>query len=469
MFGELDSGKLSAFHFRNVIVSGIGVFSDSYNLYAIGLVFGAFPLASYLDMTTVESSLITGSSFFGAAIGAMLFGLLADRIGRKPMYGIDLVLIFIGAFSQLFVTNFSLLFTARLILGFGIGGDYVMSPVIMAENSNMRDRGKLMAVAFSMMYSLGATLSALVLEISSPLVAPQLAWKIVLAFGAVPSLFVIYYRRKIPETYRFTTRIRGKPISFGNGEAVSEPSLSPGKDNVAYLKRLGRSLPMILAGAVLWILYDTYSSTFTIYGPITIASNLGLSPVSFTYAAVFLAGIPGTIVSVFLIDRLGRRKLVVAGYTGVFVALLLFSLLQINPGIFGLPSGSISLGDLTGLAATLGFTFYLFNYLFSAMGPATIIGGTIIVPELIPTKIRASGQAINVTIDKLAVGFAITSFPLLLSALGLGFMVLVYAAIAVFSSIIMYRVIPETKGRTLEDISRENLEVQGPDYLAKGR
>lgn len=468
MFEELDGGKLNLFHIRNVIVSGMGVFSDSYNLYAIGLVFGAFPLASYLNLTGVESSLITGSSFFGAAIGAMVFGLLADKIGRKPMYGIDLVLIFIGAFSQLFVTNFSLLFIARMILGFGIGGDYVMSPVIMAENSNMRDRGKLMAVAFSIMYSLGATLSALVLQVSTSFIAPDMAWKVVLAFGAVPSLFVIYYRRKIPETYRFTARVKGKDTGM-SADSRGNTGDKPVKDNVAYLKRLGMSLPMILAGAVLWILYDTYSSTFTIYGPITIASNLGLSAVTFTYAAVFLAGIPGTIISVFLIDRVGRRKLVGVGYGGVFVALLLFSLLQINPAIFGLSSGSLSMGELTGMAATLGFTFYLVNYLFSAVGPATIIGGTIIVPELIPTKVRASGQAINVTIDKLAVGFAITSFPLLLATLGLGYMVLVYAAIAVLSSLIMFKIIPETKGKTLEEISRESTDAQSGEYLAKGR
>lgn len=457
MFNELDNSRLKPFHIRNVIVSGMGVFSDSYNLYAISLVF--FPVVMYLHLSTIESSVLTASSFYGAAAGAMLFGLVADKIGRKPMYGIDLLLIFIGAISQLFVSNFTLLFVARLVLGFGIGGDYVMSPVIMAENSNMKDRGKLMAVSFSIMFSLGATLAALVVQVTSAFVAPELAWKIVLAFGAVPSLFVIYYRRKIPETYRFTARVKGESVEpadpvFKKGAGERAP-----KDNVGYLRRLGTSMPLILAGAILWILYDTYSSTFTIYGPITIAANLGLTPVGFTYAAVFLAGIPGTIVSIFLIDRVGRKKLVVLGYAGVFVSLVLFSLLQINPGIFGIPQSSVILGGLTGFAATLGFTFYLFNYFFAASGPATIIGGTIIVPELIPTKVRASGQAINVSIDKIAVGLAITSFPLFLKALGLGYMVLVYAGIAIASSVIMYFIIPETKGKTLEEISRESSEL----------
>lgn len=459
MLGESQSTGVRPFHVKNVVVNGVGVLSDSYNLYAISLVF--YSVIAYLHISTVQASILTASSFYGAALGAILFGAVADKIGRKPMYGIDLVLIFVGAAAQFFTTNFAFLFISRLILGFGIGGDYVMSPVIMAENSNTHDRGKLMATTFSIMYLLGATLAAFVVQLTSLFLAPDVAWKVVLSFGAIPSLFVIYYRRKIPETYRFNTRVRGveneaekKQFPFAN----EIPEI--GKDKVNFSRRLLNSIPVILVGSVLWILYDTYSSTFTIYGPITIAHNLGLTPVGFTYAAVFLAGLPGTILSVLLIDRIGRKKLVVMGYAGVFAALVLYSLLLINPNIFGIPSSAEVLSSLTGIAAVLGFTFYLFNYLFSAMGPATIIGGTIIVPELLPTKIRASGQAINVFIDRVAVGLAVTSFPLLLLAFGLGYIILLYAIIAIASSILMYFALPESKGRTLEELSKEYSEVQ---------
>jgi MFS family permease len=454
VFGELDYGSIKPYHIKNVIVSGIGVFSDSYNLYAISLVF--YPIMLQLHLKSLQASALTGASFFGAAVGAILFGAIADRIGRKPMYGIDLGLIFIGAFSQLFATNFLALFLSRLVLGFGIGGDLVMSPVIMAENSNMKDRGKLMAVAFSVMYLLGATLAAFVVQMSSFISDPSLAWRVVLAFGAVPSLFVVYYRRKIPETYRFQARVKGESASISNIAVETDAPAKVSKDSVGYWSRLIRSLPVIIAGSILWILYDTYSSTFAIYGPITIAGNLGLTPVGFTYAAVFLAGLPGTLLSVYLIDRIGRKKLVIYGYAGVFLALVLYSLIILDPSIFGLAQNSAALGELTGFAATLGFLFYLLNYMFSAMGPATIIGGTILVPELVPTKARASGQAINVFIDKLAAGATITSFPLLLMAFGLGYLILTYALIAIISSILIYYAIPETRGKTLEEISRES-------------
>ncbi len=453
---DLDK-PISPFHIRNVIVNGVGVLSDSYNLYAISLVF--FSISGYLHVGYVDYSLLTASGFIGAGIGAILFGAVADRIGRKPMYGIDLALIFIGSAAQFFTTSYSFLFIARLIMGFGIGGDYVMSPVIMAENANAKDRGKLMATTFSIMYLIGAVLAAFVVQIVGTFMNPAEAWRIELAFGAVPALFVIYYRRKIPETYRFKTRVKGDADSSFSVSVKPEKDINLGKDNVDYASRFIGSLPVILAGSILWVLYDAYSSTFTIFGPITIANNLGLTPVGFTYIAVFFAGIPGTIISLLLIDRIGRKKLVLMGYLGVFAALLLYSMLLVDPRIFGVPSSDEILGSLVGIAAALGMTFYMFNYLFSAVGPATIIGGTVNVPELIPTKIRASGQALNVFIDRISAAAFISIFPILLAYLGLGNMILIYAIIAVVSSILMYFALPEAKGKTLEELSNEPVEI----------
>lgn len=465
MFSELDQSGIKKFHLKSVVVSGMGVFSDSYNLYAISLV--SYILEPFLNIGSSGIASLLGASYLGAALGAVLFGVVADKIGRKPMYGIDLSLIFIGAFAQFFVSSYAALLLARIVLGFGIGGDYVISPVIMAENSNRKDRGKLMATAFSMMFLFGALLAAFVDQMALTFLAPALVWKVVLGFGSIPALFVIYYRRKIPETYRFTSRVKGEPVEMseldlntnGNRINASNGGKLSVKDNVPYVSRLAKTLPVVLTGGILWFLYDSYSSTFTVYGPITIAANLGLNPIQFTYAAIFLAGLPGTILALYLIDRVGRRKLVAAGYAGVFVALLMYALLLIYPSMFGVPPSEAEFGRLTGIAALLGFTFYLFNYLFSGMGPATVIGGTVMVPELLPTKVRASGQAINVAIDRFLAAITINLFPFLLGHLGLGYLVLMYAIIAIASSVMMYLLIPEARGRTLEDISREGQEA----------
>ncbi len=462
MESSTAESAVKPFQFKSVIVSGIGVFSDSYNLYAISLVF--YPIIGFLQLSGLEVSFITGSTYFGAAAGAILFGVIADKIGRKPAYGIDLLLIFVGALAQFFVSGFGGFFLARLVMGFGIGGDFVMSPVIMAENSSRSNRGKLMAIAFSVMYLFGAALAAFVVQVSSAFFIPELAWRIVLGFGAVPSLFVIYYRRKIPETYRFSTRVKGdKSTSLDSNFKPDIPS-AIGRDEVSYSNRFVKSLPVIIAGASLWVLYDAYSSTFTFYGPITIAANLGLSPVAFTYAAIFFAGLPGTILSVYLLDRLGRKKLVTYGYIGVFIALLFYSILLLYPSVFGIHGSTGSAATLLGTAAELGFTFYLFNYFFSAMGPATVIGGAMVVPELIATKVRATAQGLNVCIDRLIYGLAIASFPQLLSSIGLGKVIFVYAAIAVGSIALIQLTIAEAKGKSLEELAKEI-----PDGATAGR
>lgn len=454
--------KLGRFQTKSVIVSGIGVFSDSYNLYAISLVY--FSILNFMNLSNSQLSFITGSTYFGAAAGGILFGVTADKIGRKPAYGFDLLLIFIGSLAQFFVSGFDWLLIARLVMGFGIGGDLVMSPVIMAENSSRSNRGKLMAISFSVMYLFGAVLSAFVDQLSTLILPESTSWRLVLGFGAIPSLLVIYYRRKIPETYRFSARVKGDVNHEEYAGIMPEDSKSMGKDKTRYWKRLGKALPVVLAGSTLWVLYDAYSSTFTFYGPITIAQNLGMTPISFTYAAVFLAGLPGTLLSAYLLDKVGRKTLVTFGYIGLSVALLLYSILLLDPHVFGISGSTGAASNLIGISAVLGFTFYMFNYFFSSVGPATVIGGTIVVPELIATKVRATGQGLNVFIDRMVYGLAIASFPQLLSAIGLGKVFFLYAGIAFASIILIQLAITEAKGKSLEDLSKESKEIGTPDF-----
>lgn len=452
MFEGLDSRRITFFQIKSVIVSGIGIFSDSYNLYAISLVY--YLVSASLDLSPLQDSLMTSAYFMGAAAGAFLFGFIADRIGRKPMYGIDLAFIALGSFLQLFTVNFYELVIFRSILGFGIGGDYVLSPVIMAENADTRDRGKLMIMTFPIMAAFGAMLVAFVDQISLLYLPSSAVWHVVLAFGGVPALLVIYLRRKIPETPRFEARVRGNSTELSKIETEIGSAVNVDIDRKPFISRLRASILMITVSAVLWILYDMYSTTFAIYGPITIAYNLGLTPITFTYYAELFAGIPGAIISALLIDRVGRRKLIVVGYAGVFVWLLMYSLLLAKASIFAGLASDITPAGLIGKAAILGFFFYIMNYLFSATGPASIIGGAMVTPEITPTKVRGTSQGITVGIDRTADAVGLTAFPILLSKFGLSAMVLAYAMIAVLS-IIMIFMIPEAAGKSLEEVSKD--------------
>ncbi len=430
---------------KNVIVSGMGVFTDGYNLYSISL--ASYFLALSISLTKLEMGVVIAGSYYGAAAAAIAFGVLADRIGRKRLYGIDVTLMGIGAIAQAFSQNFPEILISRLVLGMGIGADYVLSPIIVAENVPAKSRGKMMVITFAVMWGLGAVLAAFVEQVALMAHLPyDLVWRIVLGFGAVPALSVVVLRRKIYETMMFLSRVRPEEEEIKKLER-EVGTVKVKVDSLPFTKRLASSLAFIVASSILWLLYDIYSSTFAIYGPITIAQNLGLSPITFTYVAQFLAGIPGQLICIALIDRIGRRPLVVVGYAGVSLWLFMYSLLLLSPRTFGV---ELYHGELIGFGAELGFTFYLLNYLFSAMGPASIIGSAMVTPELVPTKVRGTGQAISVGVDRLAAALNISAFPELVSSLGLGWMVGIYALIALLSSLITLLFIPELKGKPLE-------------------
>jgi putative MFS transporter len=201
VFRPLDSKKFSIFHVKSLFTTGMGVFSDGYLLSSISLVL-LFVLSSFGISKSSSSyefwlGVLSGSVFIGAALGAILFGFLANK-GRKTFYGVDVMLMTVGALLQAFATSPTELAIIRFIVGIGTGADYVLSPLIMAEHSNAKDRGKLIAVGFGLMWSLGAITASLeFLGMDTLSIPHDLMWRIILGAGAIPAASVIYLRRKV--------------------------------------------------------------------------------------------------------------------------------------------------------------------------------------------------------------------------------------------------------------------------------
>ncbi|BFI74899.1 MFS transporter [Sulfurisphaera ohwakuensis] len=436
----------------SVLVSGMGVFTDGYNLYSLSLTI--YLISNYISLNSVTEGILVAGSYFGAGIAAILFGILSDFKGRKRMYGIDVTLMSIGAIAQAISQNYVELFVSRLLLGMGIGADYVLSPIIVAENAEAKNRGKLMVITFAVLWGLGAVFAAFVDQISSIFLPSSLVWRVVLGVGAIPAISVIMARRKLTETLQFLTKVKPDENELQKIKTNYGLLLGINVDKEKFINRLKASLPFIIVASVLWLLYDIYSSTFAIYGPIVIASNLGLTPITFTYVAQFFAGIPGQLLCIYLIDKVGRKILITIGYAGVALWLVMYSLLLLDPYLFGFKP----MKELVGEAALLGFSFYMLNYFFSAIGPASIIGSAMVTPELTYTKVRGTGQAISVAVDRFASATVISLFPSLVNIVGLGAMVGVYAGIAFLSSLITMLFVPETKGKELDEVVKSSLK-----------
>ena len=141
IFEDLDKQKFGWFHARSILTTGMGVFTDGYDLSSVGIVLAiilsAYGVTKSSSDYVLVTSLVAGSALVGAAVGALIFGELAKR-GRKKFYGVDVLILGVAALMQVFAVNVWLLIAIRLILGIGVGADYVMSPMIMGEHSNAK-------------------------------------------------------------------------------------------------------------------------------------------------------------------------------------------------------------------------------------------------------------------------------------------------------------------------------------------
>jgi PHS family inorganic phosphate transporter-like MFS transporter len=469
LLAELDGTGVGRFHLRTIVVAGMGFFTDAYDLFVISLV---IPILSGLNggLSTSTTGLLGASALIGAAVGQVIFGFLGDRVGRKRTYAITLGVMAIGAVGSALSGPFAglggitVLMLWRFVLGVGVGGDYPLSATIMSEYSNVRHRGSLVATVFAMqgfglLAGAAATLAAVYLL---PL---SLAWRVVLAGGAVPALFTIYYRTKIGETPRFSlskgnldaaARAVGDVTGGVQGPAAAAsrrpaPSRSNGSGPAIPFWRMLRTYALLVFGtASAWFLLDMAFYSTNIFNPtvltyvgfagtpgLAIVAKVRLLAIGNVLIALF-ASVPGYWVAVALIDRLGRKPLQSIGFGVMTVSFLVLSFAYAPLKTF-----------VPAFLVIYGTTFFFANF-----GPNTT---TFVYPsEVFPTAFRTTGHGIAAAAGKTGAVIAVFLFPLLISSYGPPF---VFGLLSIFcfgGLLVTLAFLPETSQRTLEDISGED-------------
>ena len=256
----------------------MGFFTDAYDLFIIGIVLlilegqgTSFSISA--GNPYVGAGLIGSSAIIAAVFGQLIFGRLSDILGRKAIYGIEAALLASGALLSAFSFNFATLFAFRFILGLGIGGDYPMSATIMSEYSNTKDRGKMLALVFANQ-GIGSVVAVFIGLLSVTIFPAEIAWRFMLAFGAIPALLVIYLRRKLPETPRYSALVKGdkkqteKAMNVVASGAEVENMAIAKKFTLSEFLRNYASMLVVTAGS--WFLLDMafygtgiYSGEFT--------------------------------------------------------------------------------------------------------------------------------------------------------------------------------------------------------------
>jgi len=439
----LNEAPRSKFHRRTVLVSGVGFFTDAYDLFVISIV--ATIVATQWHLSTLQTSWVTGSAILGAFFGAIVFGRIADVLGRKRVYTIVAAIMIVGALASAVAPGFVWLVIARFVLGLGIGGDYPVSAVLMSEYSNRKDRGRMVGMVFSMQ-ALGLIVGPLVgLLLLSSGVSHGLTWRILLGLGAIPAAGVIYLRSKMPESPRFKDQVQGETrqakkdiVTYSDGVVDSSIAGTHGTQRMGLSQflRNRRMLMLLIGTAGSWFLFDYayYGNTLSLPAILKqVDSTASLETKLLWTLGIFLVfAVPGYITAVLTMDRIGHRRLQFIGFgvmAGAFLTLAAFE-------------------HLTTMIAPFLAIFGL-SYFFVEFGPNMT---TFVLPsEVFPVSVRTTGHGIAAGIGKLGAFVGVFFVPQLQKHYGLRGM-LTIAGVAAVLGFALTKVLPEPARRTLEEM-----------------
>jgi len=426
--GSIDAATPRKLRRRAVLVSGIGFFTDSYDLFVIGIV--STLLKGEWHLSTSQLSLLNAVMLGAAFLGAMFFGRLADSIGRTRVYWMSAALMVLAAVGSALSPNLVALTVFRFLLGFGVGGDYPVSAVLMSEYAGHKDRGRQVALVFSAQ-AVGLIIGPLLaLAFLGGGAGPALTWRLLLGIGAIPAATAVWLRRKLPEPERFKSVSTAKPSRTQRKAKKSAVGLRSFLAN-------RRMLVLLIGTSGTWFLLDYAYYGNTISTPRIIdlihPNASEMTTIAIQLAIFAVAAVPGYILAIAKMDRIGHRRLQLIGFVLMGVC---FAVISLVPG-------------MTTMVVPF-LMVYGVSYFFTEFGPNVT---TFVLPgELFPTSVRATGHGISAGIGKFGAFIGVFLFPVLQSSLGLRGTLLLTAGVSVLGALLTL-VLPEPAGLSLEEIS----------------
>jgi MFS transporter, SP family, galactose:H+ symporter len=419
-----------------------------------GVISGALPfLRQNWRLTDGDIEWVTTSVLIGALLGAIFSGKLSDSIGRKRMIIINAVVFSVGAAGSAAATSVALLIAMRVVIGVAIGITSYVAPMYIAEIAPARRRGGLVTLNQLMI-----TVGILVSYIADYLLSNDnnaASWRWMFLVGVLPALLLLVGMFFLPETPRWL-------MSKGRGdeakrvlEMVEEPALVGStlenirKDMLQEAQGKGRAMdvfkpwlriPLIITVGIFFFQQFSGVNTIIYYSPIIFKmAGIGSNAASILPAIVIgVVNVLACLLSVFLLDRVGRRRLYIVGICGMVPSLTLLGLCFHFKDALGASLPYFAVSSIVAYIA------------FIAISLAPL--GWLLISEVFPTSVRGVGMSIGSLSHW---GFnAVISFTFLklVNGIGLATTFWLYAGVCVAGLIWGYYFIPETKGKSLEQI-----------------
>jgi len=426
--------------------------------YDTGVISGAIgPLEQRFALSPKGVGWAASCALVGCIFGAAFAGTISDRIGRKKVLIISAVLFLVSALGTALPRNLTEFIIFRFIGGLGVGAASLTSPMYIAEISPARIRGRMVSVNQFAIVS-----GFLVVYFANYFIAlgreeawiVQSGWRWMFGSESIPATLLLVLAFFVPESPRWLTKQDREEESLDiltkvDGHKFAQQELLAIKDAIAHesgsigqLFQPGMKIVLVI-GIVLAILQQVTGINAVLYYAPEIFKNLG----SKTQAALLQTVVVGavnigfTIIAIWMVDRLGRRPLMLIGATGMGLALLSLGLaFHFNQ---------------TGLWVLLFVLAYIGCFAMS-LGPVTWV----ILSEIFPTGIRGRAMAIATVILWISCFVVSQTFPMmdknewLVERFHHGFSFWVYAAFCILEVLFVWLFVPETKGKTLEEIEK---------------
>ncbi|MGW7799060.1 glucose transporter GlcP [Staphylococcus xylosus] len=416
--------------------------------YDMGVISGALLfIRDDIPLNSFTEGLVVSSMLVGAIFGSGASGPMSDRLGRRRVVFIIAIIYIIGALILAFAPSMPILVLGRLIIGLAVGGSTAIVPVYLSEMAPTEQRGSLSSLN-QLMITIGILSSYLINYAFTPIEG----WRWMLGLAIVPSVILLIGVAFMPESPRWLLEHRSEKaardvmkLTFKDSEIDKEiadmkeiNSISESTWNVLKSPWLR---PTLIIGSIFALLQQIIGINAIIYYAPTIFNKAGLGNATSILGTVGIGTVNVliTIVAIMIIDKIDRKRLLVIGNIGMVASLLIMAVLIWTIGIQS--SAWIIVACLTLFIIFFGFTW----------GPVLWV----MLPELFP--MRARGAATGFSALVLSIGSLLVAqfFPILTDILSVEQVFLIFAAIGICALIFVIKYLPETRGRSLEEIEAD--------------